>query len=84
MPTISYFYGITIFMFPRGKEHNPPHIHASMQDKDAVFSIQSGEIIAGDLPPKARLMVKEFVLKYQTELLTMWESGEYEKLEPIP
>ena len=28
MPVISRFHGITIKMYLRQKEHNPPHIHA--------------------------------------------------------
>lgn len=43
MPTISHFYGITIVMYLRYKEHNPPHIHAITQDFDAPFSIETGE-----------------------------------------
>lgn len=37
MPTISYFYGIVITMYQKGKEHNPPHIHAFYQDNCAAF-----------------------------------------------
>jgi len=32
MPTISQFYKITIVMYLRNKEHNPPHSHAITQD----------------------------------------------------
>ena len=34
-------------------------------------------------PPKAKAMVKEFILKNQKELLEMWETGNYKKLDPI-
>ena len=64
MPTISYFYGITIVMYLRNKEHNPPHIHAITHDFAAPFLISNGEIIEGEFPAKAKAMVKEFVLKY--------------------
>ena len=37
----------------------------------------------GELPSKAKAMVKEFVLKYQRELLTMWETEQYVKLPPL-
>ena len=85
MPTISHFYGITIVMYLRYKEHNPPHIHAITQDFDAPFSIETGEIMDGFFPPKAKAMVKEFVLKYQKqkELYLMWETEEYRKLPPL-
>ncbi|MBO4862186.1 MAG: DUF4160 domain-containing protein [Firmicutes bacterium] len=83
MPTISHFYGIIIVMYLRGKEHNPPHVHAITQDLDAPFLIATGELMDGAFPPKAQLMVKEFILKYQKELEEMWETGEYRKLPPI-
>ncbi|MBR6472269.1 MAG: DUF4160 domain-containing protein [Firmicutes bacterium] len=83
MPTISYFYGITIVMYLRGKEHNPPHIHAITQDLDAPFSIETGEIMDGVFPAKAKMMVKEFIFRYQKELEEMWETENYYKLPPL-
>jgi len=83
MPTISYFYGITIVMYLRYKEHNPPHIHAITQDFDAPFLIKTGELYEGDFPPKAQALVKEFVLKNRGELEKMWETEEYIKLPPL-
>ena len=65
MPTISYFYGIIIVMYLRNREHNPPHIHAITQDFDAPFLIETGEIMEGEFPPKAKSLVKEFILKYR-------------------
>jgi hypothetical protein len=70
-------------MYLRNKEHNPPHIHAITQDFDAPFSIETGEIMEGEFPTKAKIMVKEFIIKYQTELLTMWETEQYIKLPPL-
>lgn len=83
MPTISSFYGIIIIMNLRGKEHDPPHVHAITQEYAAPFSISTGELMNGDFPPKARALVKEFILKYRKELEEMWESGEYTRLPPI-
>lgn len=83
MPTISKFYGIIIVMYLRNKEHNPPHIHAITDDFDAPFLISSGELMEGYFPPKAIAMVKEFISKYQNELLTMWETEQYVKLPPL-
>ena len=83
MPTISSFYGIIIVMYLRNKEHNPPHIHAITQDFAAPLLIATGEIMEGEFPPKAKTMVKEFVLKYQTELNQMWETEQYIKLPPL-
>jgi hypothetical protein len=83
MPTISHFYGIIIVMYLRNKEHNPPHIHAITQDFDAPFLIETGEIMEGEFPPKAKALVKEFVLKYQKELNQMWVTEQYIKLPPL-
>lgn len=85
MPTISYFYGIAIIMHVRGKEHEPPHIHAITPDFEAAFSIDSAEIIRGKdvFPVKAAKLVKEFVIKNQNALMEMWTTGEYRKLPPI-
>lgn len=83
MPTISSFYGIIIVMYFRNKEHNPPHIHAVMQDYAAPFLIETGEIMDGEFPPKAKRMVKEFIMKYQIELEDMWKSERYVKLPPL-
>lgn len=83
MPTISHFYGIIIVMYLRNKEHNPPHVHAITQDFDAPFLIETGEIMEGEFPQKAKAMVKEFILMYQKELLEMWETEKYTKLPPL-
>ncbi len=83
MPTISHFYGIVIVMYLRSKEHHPPHIHAITQDFDAPFAIATGEIMEGYFPPKARQLVKEFILKYQSELLEMWQTEKYIKLPSL-
>lgn len=83
MPTISNFYGIIIVMYLRNKEHNPPHVHAITQEYDAPFSIETGEVIDGFFPAKAKALVKEFILHYQKELGEMWESENYRKLPPL-
>ena len=83
MPTISIFYGIIITMHLRNKEHNPPHIHASYGRDGATFYISNGELYEGAFPKRAQKMVKEFVLKYQKELLEMWETEKYIKLKGL-
>ena len=83
MPTISNFYGIIIIMYLRNKEHNPPHTHAITQDYAAPFLIETGDIMEGEFPRKAKMLVKEFVLKYKNELKEMWETENYRKLPPL-
>ena len=83
MPTISIFYGIRIFMYQISKEHKPPHIHAEYSGYEAIFRISDGVLIGGEFPNRATAMVKEFIEKYKDELIQMWESGTYYKLEGI-
>ena len=65
------------------KEHNPPHIHAIYGDYEATFYISDGNIFEGDFPLNGKRLVKEFVNTYRDELLNMWNTGIYKKLEPI-
>ena len=50
---------------------------------DAPFLIATGEIMEGEFPPKAKIMVREFIMKYQDELMEMWETEKYRKLPPL-
>ena len=84
MPTIAIFYGIIIMMHPKGKEHNPPHIHAKYGDSSASFDVKTGEIIIGfDFPRRASQMVKEFIELNRNELLKMWENQQFIKLKGL-
>ena len=83
MPTISIFYGITIMMYLRDKEHVPPHIHAFYGSEGATFLISNGEILEGEFPSKGKKLVKEFILKYKIDLLAMWETEKYRKLKGL-
>jgi len=51
MPTIAFFYGISIQMF--FDDHNPPHFHARYNRAKSLIRIADGEIISGELPPTA-------------------------------
>lgn len=73
MPEISRFYGIIIKMF--FKDHNPPHFHAEYQGFEALFDINSLQIIEGDLPKRAKILVIEWALEHRSELLSNWEKA---------
>ena len=83
MPVIGRFYGITIKMFIRQKEHNPPHIHAIYGEYMGMFSIEDGTMFNGDMPTKGQLLIKEFIKFYKDRLLQMWEEQDFELLPPI-
>lgn len=81
MPEIARFYGIIIRMFY--DEHNPPHIHVTYNDDNAVFNIKKGILSDGKLPNKAVSMVKEWLSIYKDELLDMWEEQSIKELPPL-
>jgi hypothetical protein len=83
MPTLARFYGIAIKMYFSGSEHNPPHIHAIYGEDTAAFDIKTGCIIDGDLPGRAAGMVIEWMSYNREDLLRMWETQEFKKLDPL-
>lgn len=83
MPVISRFHGITIKMYLRQKEHNPPHIHAIYGEYIGMFSLENGEMFDGDIPAKGQQLVKNFIEHYRERLLEMWETQNFEVLPPV-
>lgn len=80
MPRISSFYGIAIYMYYR--DHSPPHFHAFYGDHEATVSIESGEILDGRLPRRARSLVSEWALAHQDELRRSWDLARAS--QPLP
>ncbi len=80
MPVIARFYGVVIKMYFSQSEHGVPHFHAVYGEFNAVFNIQTLEMIEGDLPARAQRLVKEWSAQYQQELLRMWSSNEFKQL----
>ena len=78
MPVIARFYGIAIKMY--FNEHGVPHFHAVYGEFNGVFSIQTLDMIDGDLPPRARKLVKDWAKTYRDELAKMWKKREYKEL----
>lgn len=58
MPVLSRFYGIIMRMYFQQAEHNPPHVHAIYGEEMAAVDIRTGEVMEGNLPPKALAMVR--------------------------
>ena len=52
-------------------------------DDMAEVDIRTGEIIEGDLPPKALMMVREWIELNKIDLLNIWETQEFKKLAPL-
>lgn len=83
MPVISRFYGITIKMYFRQKEHNPPHIHAIYGECVGMFELEKGTMFEGDIPIKEQKLVEKFIDQYKVQLLLMWETQKFVLLPPV-
>jgi len=79
MPVVAYFFGIYVRMY--FDDHAPAHIHVEYQGFEAFVEIESGRIIEGDLPSKAKRLVREWCLEHHRELLENWERAQ--ALEPL-
>ena len=86
MPRISSFYGIVISMYFR--DHPPPHFHATYGEYSAKVEIATGEIFEGDLPRRARRLVREWAGLHRTQLESNWEIARARRplatIEPLP
>ena len=71
MPTIALFYGIAIQM--NYDDHNPPHLHARYGRARSLVRLSDGVTIAGELPPMATRMVREWTLARRAELEENWK-----------
>ena len=85
MPRISMFYGIAIWIYYDEIHHRGrPHFHATYSGDEASIDIETLEIIAGALSPRARQLVGEWAQLHQGELPENWErSQRHERLQPI-
>lgn len=71
MPQISRFFGIIIYMY--FNDHSPPHFHAEYGEHEAVYTIETLEILRGNLPRRAHGMVVEWATFHRDELRENWE-----------
>ena len=78
MPIIARFYGIIIKMY--FKEHGIPHFHAIYGEYNGIFSIDTLEMIEGDLPNRAQKMIQEWGMMYKDELMKLWKTQKFRKL----
>ncbi len=73
MPTISIFFGIIVRMFFHdNKEHKSPHIHIQYNEFEAIYEIQTGELLAGELPKKQAKLVEAWIEIRKEDLLADW------------
>jgi hypothetical protein len=85
VPRISSFYGITIWMY-YDESHHPgrPHFHARYGNDEASVDIETLEMLAGELPARARRLVIEWARTRQPQLRDNWERARHKRpLVPI-
>jgi Domain of unknown function (DUF4160) len=86
VPRISEFYGIVIAMYYR--EHGVPHFHATYAGETVVISIQTGDVIAGRVSPRALRLVQEWAEMHRDELRLNWararENAPLVRIDPLP
>jgi hypothetical protein len=86
MPRISTFYGIVVTMY--SSDHAPPHFHARYGEYEAKIMIDTGDLLAGQLPPRAARLVREWALQHRDELDADWERAQAREplasIEPLP
>lgn len=59
MPTISVFFGISIYMYVY--DHGEPHVHAVYAEWEASFSVETGRLDKGQFPRRASKLVAEWI-----------------------
>jgi len=74
VPRLSAFYGITIWMYHDEIHHRGrPHFHARYAEDEASIEIDTFEILAGSLPPRALKLVTEWATAHHDELRANWD-----------
>ena len=82
MPEISRFFGIIIRMY--FNDHMPPHFHADYGEHQIEITIETLEILKGQLPQRVLGLVLEWAVLHRDELRADWERAcEGETLEAI-
>jgi hypothetical protein len=68
-------------------DHPPPHFHARYSGENAKIAIESGEVLAGALSPRALGLVREWLELHRGELSANWElavsNRQPQKIEPL-
>jgi Domain of unknown function (DUF4160) len=73
MPLISSFYGVLVYLYWLDtRQHHLPHIHAMYAGDEAVFAIDTGEVLDGSLPRRQTRLVQAWIEIHREELVADW------------
>ena len=70
MPSVSRFFGITIYMYK--KDHNLPHFHAVYNEYDCIVDINQAKA-KGKFPKDKKKVVEAWAVIHRQELLDNWD-----------
>jgi hypothetical protein len=80
------FWSIRMY-FPDTRQHNTPPIQAMCQSFEAVFAIDSADLMGGKFPPKQTRLVPAWMELRREELVADWSlavKGEpVDRVEPL-
>ncbi|MCK6614633.1 MAG: DUF4160 domain-containing protein [Ignavibacteriaceae bacterium] len=74
MPEISRFFGIIITMY--WDDHNSPHFHAKHGEFSAKFTIETGELMDGNLSKRDIRLVQAWTELHKDELMYNWKESQ--------
>ena len=74
MPTIAFFYGITITMY--WSDHGRPHLHAAYGGEEAVFAIDDGALLAGQMRRRTARIVQDWIAQRRPDLMENWRRSQ--------
>lgn len=80
MPRVSTFYGVVIYMYWNERDHPVAHVHARYAGRWASVSVD-GDVLAGELEPRALQFVREWASIRRDEIVANWERAR--RKEPL-
>ena len=60
-------------------DHMPPHFHAEYGEHEAIYEIDTLDVLRGGLPRRAHALVVEWASLHRGELRDDWERARLEK-----
>ena len=66
--------GIVFQVRSNEKNHAVPHVHASYGDYSISVSIETCEVLAGNLPPKNKKIAQKWIKENRDKLLNDWKN----------
>ena len=71
---VGYTNGISFVIRTDEKKHHIPHVHAAYGKYNISIEIETGKVLAGNLPTKNQRLAVEWVVANKVQLLNDWKS----------